>query len=125
MSAMVRITVGPVVVQAVFNETRCSSDILSKLPLTAPFNKWGDECYFEVPVMDALDETATTDVRVGDIGYWPPGNALAIFFGPTPLSSGKEPVPAGAVNVVGKITGDATVLRNTKDTTFISLEQIS
>ncbi|HEX2964970.1 MAG TPA: cyclophilin-like fold protein [Syntrophorhabdaceae bacterium] len=124
MSAKVRITVGHIAVQAIFNETGCSLNILSKLPLTVSFNKWGDEFYFEVPVMETLDETATTDVHVGDIGYWPPGNALAIFFGPTPLSRGKEPVPAGEVNIVGKITGDATVLRNAIDS-IISLEQIS
>jgi len=44
-----------------------------------------------------LDETATTAVKAGDIGFWPPGNALAIFFGPTPkvarrgLTVKKEP----------------------------------
>lgn len=98
---------------------------MTKLPLTTSFNEWGDEFYFEIPVRDTLDETATTHVHVGDIGYWPPGNALAIFFGPTPLSRGEDPVPAGAVNIVGKITGDATMLKSAKGASAISLEQIS
>lgn len=50
----------------------------------------------------------------GEIGYWPPGKALAIFFGPTPMSRGSDPVPASAVNLVGKILGDATGLRREK-----------
>ena len=63
------------------------------------------------------DDSATTDIEVGDIGYWPAGKALAIFFGPTPLSGGdkKKPVPAGMVNLIGKIRGDATVLKKAKD----------
>lgn len=125
MAARVRITIGQVVVEAIFNETRCAQDVLTKLPLTTSFNEWGDEFYFEIPVRDTLDETATTHVHVGDIGYWPPGNALAIFFGPTPLSRGEDPVPAGAVNIVGKITGDATMLKSAKGASAISLEQIS
>jgi uncharacterized protein len=50
-------------------------------------------------------------VTAGDIGYWPPGNCLAIFFGPTPMSTGPDPVPASDVNLVGRISGDATLLR--------------
>jgi hypothetical protein len=72
-----------------------------------------------------LDETATTSVKVGDIGFWPPGNALAIFFGPTPMSSGPEPVPASNVNVVGKIIGDATSLRKVKGASMIRIDRSS
>jgi len=61
-----------------------------------------------------LDETATTEVKAGDIGYWPPGRAIAIFFGPTPLSTGPEPVPASEVNIVGRIKGDARELIEAK-----------
>jgi len=90
--------------------------VIGKLPIEAVPNEWGDEFYFEIPVRADLDETATTKVKVGDIGFWPPGKALAIFFGPTPMSKNSDPVPAGAVNLVGKILGDATVLRQEKGT---------
>lgn len=40
----------------------------------------------------------------GDIGYWPVGRTLCIFYGKTPLSeSEKKIIPASAVNIVGKI----------------------
>jgi hypothetical protein len=75
-----------------------------------------------VPVAASLDETATTKVKVGDIGYWPPGRAIAIFFGRTPMSTRSDPVPASAVNLVGKIIDDATVLKKTKGATEIIIE---
>ncbi|HBO50755.1 MAG TPA: hypothetical protein DD471_02135, partial [Planctomycetes bacterium] len=37
------------------------------------------------------------------IGYWPPGRALAIFFGRTPMSTSDKPVPASDVNLVGTL----------------------
>jgi hypothetical protein len=85
---------------------------------------WGDEFYFTLPVALSLDETATTSVKVGDMGYWPPGSALAIFFGPTPLSRGADPVPASEVNLVGRITGDATLLRKARGATELRVERV-
>jgi uncharacterized protein len=104
-------------------ETACAKSIADALPIETRPSEWGDEFYFTIPVAAALDETATTAVEVGDIGYWPPGNALAIFFGPTPLSSGADPVPASEVNLVGKITGDASVLKKAKGALKIRIEK--
>ena len=83
-------------------------------PLETRPNEWGDEFYFEIPVNRPLDKSATRKVKVGDIGYWPPGKALAIFFGPTPMSTGPDPVPASEVNLVGRILDDPTLLRKEK-----------
>ena len=88
--------------------------ILNALPFESRVNRWGDEIYFTIPV-DAEPENPTSDVEVGDVAYWPPGKALCIFFGPTPISEGEKPKPASPVNVVGKVKGDATVLRKARD----------
>lgn len=114
MATRVKITIGPVTVDAEFFDTECSKMIVERLPIEAVPNEWGDEFYFEIPLQMPLDATATANVKAGDIGYWPPGNALAIFFGPTPLSRGSDPVPASEVNVVGRISGDAGILRGAK-----------
>jgi len=114
MAVRIKITIGTVTVDAELLGTECAKAIWDRLPIEAVPNEWGDEFYFEIPVKMPLDKTATLNVKAGDIGYWPPGNALAIFFGPTPASSGSDPVPASEVNVVGKISGDATVLRSAK-----------
>jgi len=105
-------------------DTDCAREISSILPIETVPNAWGDEFYFRIPVSAGLDDTATTKVKVGDIGYWPPGNALAIFFGPTPMSKGPDPVPASEVNLVGKIIGDATVLKKEINAGKIRIEAI-
>ena len=122
MPTPVRIVVDQILLDAELFDTDCAKTISAALPIETKPSVWGDEFYFEIPVQKNLDETATTKVSVGDIGYWPPGSALAIFFGPTPISSGSEPVPASAVNLVGRIRGDATVLRGVKMTKKIRLQ---
>jgi hypothetical protein len=47
---------------------------------------------------------------------------MAIFFGKTPMSTGSDPVPASAVNLVGKIMDDATVLKKAKGAVKIRIE---
>ena len=87
-----------------------SRALVEALPITARANTWGDEVYFNVPVRTGL-ENATEVVDVGDLGYWPQGPAFCIFFGPTPASRGDEIRPASAVNLIGKVVGDATIFR--------------
>jgi hypothetical protein len=49
---------------------------------------------------------------------------LAIFFGRTPMSTGADPVPADRVNVIGRIVGDATRLREAAGASRIRLERM-
>jgi hypothetical protein len=100
MPVKIKISVKDIVLDAELFDTATAKAIAGELPIEAKPNEWGDEFYFEIPVRMPPDETATAKVSVGDIGYWPPGNALAIFFGPTPMSRGHEPVPASEVNIV-------------------------
>lgn len=125
VSAEIKISIGELTVLGELSDTACAQAIEKILPIDARPNMWGDEFYFTVPVSMPLDDTATIKVGVGDIGYWPPGNALAIFFGPTPMSSGSEPVPASEVNLVGKIIGEAKVLRQAKGAQRIRIDKTS
>jgi len=81
------------------------------LPIEASASTWGDEIYFEIPVK-AGSEVPQETVDMGDLGYWPPGSAICIFFGPTPMSRGDEIRPASPVTVWGKIEGDPTVFKS-------------
>ncbi len=123
MPTRIRIIVNNITIEADLFDTDCAKAISKKLPLAAVPNDWGDEFYFEIPVTNPLDETATRVVKIGDIGYWPPGHALAIFFGPTPLSRSTDPVPASEVNIVGRIVGDAPLLRKAKGASTIRVEK--
>lgn len=125
MPTQIKITIGEVTINAELSDTACAQAIANVLPIEAKPNTWGDEFYFTIQVNVPLDETATTRIAVGDIGFWPPGMALAIFFGPTPMSSGSDPVPASEVNMVGKIIGDATVLRKAKGASMIRIDRSS
>jgi uncharacterized protein len=124
MATRIRISVGNARFEGEFADTPCGHALSALLPLETKFSVWGDEFYFPVPLDFPLDHTATRQVAIGDIGYWPPGPALAIFFGPTPMSTGNEPVPASEVNLVGRLFGEATMLRSEKNADFITLEKI-
>ena len=106
----IKIVIGKTTLKAELFDSPCARAVFASLPLETRPNEWGDEFYFEIPVNMPLDESATRKVKAGDIGYWPPGKALAIFFGPTPMSTGSDPVPASEVNMVGKILDDPTLL---------------
>lgn len=118
----IRITVGGVRLEAELRRTKTADQIYAALPVKAAINTWGEEFYFPIPGVRDHRETATTQVKVGDIALWGAGQVLAIFFGRTPMSVGADPVPVDRVNIVGKILGDATQLRHVMDTPTIVLE---
>ena len=107
----VRITAGDVQLTATLDSSRTASLVWDALPITASGSTWGDEIYFRTEI-EAEEEDGREVVDLGDVGYWPPGQALCLFFGPTPASQGGEIRPASAVNVLGRIEGDPTVLRS-------------
>jgi len=73
--------------------------------------------------VDAGPEDAKELVSLGDIGYWPPGKAMCLFFGKTPISRGDEIRPASPVNIIGKVEGDLKLLRKVKDGEEIIIRQ--
>ena len=104
----IRILVGDLSMDAELNDSSTAKKVAEALPLTASFSTWGEEIYFAIPVDAELDETAREVVELGDLGYWPTGSAFCIFFGQTPMSEPGKIVPASAVNIIGKVIGDAT-----------------
>ena len=101
---------------------RTAEAIWSALPIKGNANRWGDEIYFSIPV-NLKEEKARAEVEVGSVAYWPPGKALCIFFGPTPVSHAGEPRAYSAVNVFAKIDGDPTVFRKVRDGDQVLLER--
>ena len=120
----IRITVGTVQVEAELKGTKTAQEVFAALPVDAPVNTWGEEFYCKLDGVKDYRETATTQVKVGDVAFWGAGQVLAIFFGRTPMSLGSDPVPADRVNVIGRITGDPTVLRKAMEAPRIRLERV-
>ncbi|MDO8355027.1 MAG: cyclophilin-like fold protein [Nitrospirota bacterium] len=120
----IRITVGSVRLDAELKSTKTALEVYGALPVESPVNTWGEEFYFKLAGVKDHRETATNQVKVGDVAFWGAGQVLAIFFGRTPMSMGQDPVPADRVNVIGRIVGDASVLRNVMDQPNIRIEKI-
>jgi hypothetical protein len=119
----IKIIIGAVTLDAELKSTRTAKAIYDLLPLESMVNLWGEEFYFKIPFIKDYRESATLKVAVGDIAYWGNGQSIAIFFGRTPVSTGPEPVPADRVNIIGRITGDATLLRSVLGASAIRLDK--
>ena len=119
----IRISAGDTVVTAVLNDSATADQLWGALPITGRAQTWGDEIYFSIPVKAAEEANSQDTVDVGTVAYWPPGSALCLFWGPTPMSAAGEIRPASAVNVIGLIDGDPTVLGQVDDGTEIAVER--
>ena len=118
----ITITAGQVTVSAALNDTDTAAAIWDALPIEASANIWGDEIYFGIPV-SAAGELGQEVVDLGDLGYWPPGSAFCMFFGPTPMSRGDEIRPASPVTVIGNMHGDVTVLKRVPSGAPVRIER--
>ncbi|MFC1552671.1 cyclophilin-like fold protein [Candidatus Latescibacterota bacterium] len=110
MSANIVITIDNESVRAELNDSQTSEQILAKLPIESDFSTWGDEIYFSIPVQMG-SENGKEIVELGELGYWPPGNAFCIFYGATPESTEDEIKPASEVNPLGRILDDPKVFK--------------
>ena len=117
-----RIRLGALTMEAELNDSPTARKVAAALPITTAFNTWGDEIYFSIPVHAEVEDTAQEVVQIGDLGYWPPGRAFCIFFGQTPMSQPGKIMPASAVNVIGKVLGDATQFKGVMHEKQIVLE---
>ena len=119
----IKISAGPVEAEAEMNSSSTAQAIWNALPFSSTAQRWGDEVYFSIPVsLEAESQKEVVDM--GDLGYWPPGTAFCIFFGPTPASRGDEIRPASPVNVFGKLTGSPEMFRKVKEGSRIKVERL-
>lgn len=124
MARTIVIRAGAVEMQAELNDTKTAAAIWDALPIEARGNNWGDEIYFSIPVRQKTERGQET-VELGDLGYWEPGSAFCIFFGPTPASVGDEIRPASPVTVIGRCLGDATAFTSVRSGESVRLERAS
>ncbi|MFW6141466.1 MAG: cyclophilin-like fold protein [Candidatus Saliniplasma sp.] len=123
MGSEIKVKVGDVELKGQLHDTNCAEIIEEMLPLEKDFQRWGNEFYFPIAVEMELDETASKEVEVGTLGYWPPGKAIALFFGETPDSTSKKPVAASDVNVIGFIE-NSDKLKDVQDEDRIRIEKL-
>ncbi len=119
----ITIRAGTLSMNAELNEKPTARQVWEALPIEGRANRWGDEIYFEIPVVAAQEPDAREDVEVGELGYWPVGHAFCIFFGPTPVSRGNQPRAYSPVNLLGRLLGDATLFRQVKSGEKVVIER--
>jgi hypothetical protein len=101
------------------NET--AKTIWEALPLDGNIHRWGDEIYFDIPVVIPESDDARQAMQIGELGYWPAGNAFCIFFGPTPVSKDQTSKAYSNVNPFGMIEGDPRLFSRINDGTSITV----
>ncbi len=111
---IILIEANEIIIEAELNDTSTAQAIFDALPFSGPANRWGDEIYFTIPVHLEQEPEAKEEVEVGDLGYWPVGDAFCIFFGPTPVSKTDKPRAYSPVNIFGHITGDPLLFKSIK-----------
>ncbi len=110
--------------EAELDDSMTGKAIYGALPIRAKGQRWGGEIYFDIPVSCELEEDSRDVLKEGELGYWPPGTAFCIFFGPTPASGGDEIRAASAVNIVGRMKGDLSGLWDVPDGAEVCIEKV-
>ncbi len=112
------------VFEAELDDSVTGKAIYGALPIRTKAQRWGGEIYFSIPVSCELGEDSREVLEEGELGYWPPGKAFCIFFGPTPASGGDEIRAASAVNIVGRMKGDLSGLWDVPDGAEVCIEKV-
>ena len=121
----IRFDFGSLALEAELLDTPTAKAVAAKLPCEARAMTWGEEVYFDVPVRAARESDARAVVTPGEIAYWPEGPAIAIGFGPTPISHGDECRLASPCNIFAKATSGVKVLRGVRAGTKVSVSLVS
>jgi len=119
-----KMTIGPVKLEAEMFDTPTADAIYAKLPFTSTASTWGDEVYFSTPVHVRKEADAKDVIEAGELAFWVEGDSIAIGFGPTPVSRGNEIRLAARTNIWGRALGSVTPLRQVKDGDPISVEEL-
>jgi hypothetical protein len=122
--ARIRIAWSKGAVSATLEDTPTARALVAALPVKARAQTWGEEVYFEIPVAAELEAGAKQIVPPGTVCFWTEGSSLALPWGRTPMSEGKEPKLVSPCNVLGAIDGDPRRLASVRggDEVGVSLE---
>lgn len=111
-------------ITATLDDTPTSLALGKALPLASAAHTWGEEVYFDTGVTVSRETDARQVVEPGTVAFWTDGDALALPYGPTPISRGDECRLASPCNVLGRLDGDAAVLATVRDGDPVRVELI-
>jgi hypothetical protein len=120
--ARIRISWSAGEITATLHDTPTAAQLLETLPVSSMANVWGDEVYFSMPFSAAQEPDASEVVDKGAVCFWLGGDALALLFGPTPVSRADECRLISPANIVGMMEGDLSVLKSVRSGDEITVE---
>ncbi len=124
MSNKILITIGKVRIEARLLDTPTARNVKDALPFGSKAQTWGEEIYFETPVMAELEDDAKDVIEAGEIAFWTEGNCIAIGYGKTPASVGDEIRLASRTNIWAHAITDVTLLKSCKADDFVFIESL-
>ena len=117
------LTIGGVVITADLLDTPTADALYDAAPFTASAQTWGEEVYFSTPISLEPEAGARDVMQLGDLAFWPPGDAVAIGYGRTPVSRADEIRLASPANVWGKAAEDVRALSRVRSGAAVRVER--
>jgi hypothetical protein len=96
-------------------ETPSVRALLKSLPFKSSVHRWGDEIYFASPFHSGREGDSRIEMNVGEVAFWPDGDAVALFFGPTPASTDENPRAYSPCNILGRVDGSLESLKTVSE----------
>jgi len=104
------VTAGDVKILIALNDSPTAKALAAAAPFESSASTWGEEVYFSTPVSAKREADARQVVGAGTACFWCDGNAIALPFGRTPISTDERPKLASPCNIIGRVEGDPKVL---------------
>src|SRR3954454_8244440 len=117
-----RITAGKLALEAELRDTPTTRALAQALPFESSAQTWGEEVYFTTPASAKLEADAKQVVDAGTVCFWTEGDALALPYGRTPISTDERPKLAARCNVLGTLRGDPRTLAGIRSGSPIRVE---
>ncbi len=73
--------------------------IAESIPIKSRIQIWGEEIFFNTNLQVKLEDNARDVMKLGELAFWTEGSAIAIGYGKTPVSVGREIRLIGPCNV--------------------------
>jgi uncharacterized protein len=122
--AKIELVIGTIVITVDCLDTPTAQAITEVLPFDSIAEIWGEEVYFSTPVHVEKEANAKDIIEKGEIAFWVEGSCIAIGYGPTPISQGKEIRLAAKTNIWGHSQDNLSLLKSVQSGDPISLKRV-